>query len=160
MTQEEFIKTYLAISKESPSGLIWTGHPSKKHLTLLVGKAAGCIRPDGYYQTRVQDKTVFNHRAVWLLSHGEWPFQFIDHIDGNRANNLIENLRLATFEENQHNKRAKGCCFQKSSGLWLSRITVNKVVHSLGYFKTEKEANEAYLEAKRNLHPTASEHCF
>lgn len=64
-----------------------------------VGDIAGFIKYNGYRVIKVGDKPTpyFAHRLAWLYIHGEWPSKGIDHIDGDRANNRIANLREAIF---------------------------------------------------------------
>lgn len=76
----------------------------------------------------------------------------IDHIDRNKQNNNISNLRWATNEEQSRNQKKrvgcssiyKGVSFYKITNKWLSSITINKKRVCLGYFKTEEEAKDAY----------------
>ncbi|MHB9331899.1 HNH endonuclease signature motif containing protein [Phytobacter ursingii] len=97
------------------------------------------------------------HRVIWILFHGDIPDGMqVDHMDGNRINNNISNLRLVTNQENQHNRRfAKGFCWHKATGKWSAQIEVEDVVISLGLHDTELDARAAYIRAKRNLHPTS-----
>jgi hypothetical protein len=80
----------------------------------------------------------------------------VDHIDRNRSNNKISNLRMVTRSENAHNKSyVKGYTFDKHRGKWLAQIMIiNKQKH-IGYFDTEDEARQAYLDAKKLYHPTS-----
>lgn len=88
------------------------------------------------------------------LHNGEMPRE-IDHIDGNPANNRIDNLRSATHAQNLANTKRrrdntsgyKGVRLHKSSGLWNARIKAGDKVHSLGYFKTAELAGAAYADA-------------
>tara|TARA_R110000772_G_scaffold199718_2_gene310344 strand:+ start:52 stop:525 length:474 start_codon:yes stop_codon:yes gene_type:complete len=76
----------------------------------------------------------------------------IDHIDRNRANNHIDNLRLVTHQQNHFNKNSKGCYYYKRGKTWKSQIKLNgKNIH-IGYFATEQEAHAAYLVAKQKYH--------
>lgn len=160
MTRDEFIRQYLAIDTTSPTGLTWTGHPSRKHATRFTGKSAGADNGKGYYVTQVQGRSVLNHRIVWFLHHGEWPSGCIDHIDGDSLINHPDNLRDVSLSENQHNKLAKGCYWHKRRQRWMACIKVNGKRRSLGYFTAEADARSAYLNAKRQLHPTAPERCY
>jgi hypothetical protein len=77
----------------------------------------------------------------------------VDHIDGNRQNNKLENLRMVTHQENHFNRtKAKGYCWDKNAGKWHAQITLNGKNKNLGYFNTEAEARDAYLEAKKIMH--------
>lgn len=104
----------------------------------------------------------FAHRLAWLIYYGTWPKDQIDHIDGDRSNNRIANLREATHDENCENQhRAQsdnyttgllGASFDKRKRVFRASIMVKKVVYRLGTFKTAEEAHQAYLAAKRQLH--------
>lgn len=100
------------------------------------------------------------HRLAWLYVYGEWPEFDIDHIDGNRDNNAIANLRLATRRENSQNTRISknntsgfiGVSYHKQSGKWRAYIGLDyKYVH-LGLHDTPEAAYQAHLEAKAKLH--------
>lgn len=126
-----------------------------------AGDIAGSRRADGYVKFRVDGVEQFAHRLAWLYVHGEWPKKHIDHIDGNPTNNALANLRVADDAENLQNQwRASsksrtgllGVSFHKC-GYWRARIAVNKKSRTVGYFKTAELAYEAYLKAKRELHP-------
>ena len=76
----------------------------------------------------------------------------IDHVDRNRLNNSIENLRVVTNQENQWNQDCKGYYFHKARGKYEAQIKVNGKVKYLGMFMTEQEAAAAYLQAKAIHH--------
>ena len=106
------------------------------------------------------------HRVIWAIVYGEWPSENIDHIDGNRANNSVANLRLVTKTQNMQNLAVTGT--KSVSGLmgasyvpgssrrrecWESRIKLNGVSKFLGRFKTPEEAHTTYMQAKKQVHP-------
>lgn len=77
----------------------------------------------------------------------------IDHKDGNRSNNRICNLREVTYQQNHHNRTtAKGYSFHKRKNKFQSRIKLNGKNIYLGYFNTEEEAHQVYLDAKKIYH--------
>jgi hypothetical protein len=76
----------------------------------------------------------------------------IDHINGNRDDNRIDNLRSVTNQQNLFNTNAKGYTFNKNKNKFKSQIRVNNKSIYLGYFDTEVEASKAYLDAKKMYH--------
>jgi hypothetical protein len=80
----------------------------------------------------------------------------VDHIDGNKLNNNINNLRWVSASENQHNRKtAKGYYRNKQHNKWQAQININKKIHFLGFYDTAEEARQAYLDAKKIHHPTS-----
>lgn len=77
----------------------------------------------------------------------------VDHRDGNKLNNAIENLRQVSDHENSFNRpTTKGYSWRKDLKKWQARIVLNKKHIHLGYFDTEEEAHQAYLAAKLIYH--------
>lgn len=130
---------------------------------IAVGDIAGSTERDGYVRVRIYPFHYPAHRLAWVYMNGEWPDKEIDHIDGNRSNNAIHNLRLATRSENKQNtkKAPKGSksgllgARATKDGKFVSGIMVNGVVRHLGTFSTAIDAHHAYMNAKRELHPFA-----
>lgn len=118
-----------------------------------AGRQAGSLSKRGYIQLSINGRTFGAHRAVWCLVHGEWP-EVIDHIDGNRANNRLRNLRSVTHSDNLKNKGlsranksgATGVTFRH--GKWSARFRSNgKDVHC-GTFVKMQDAIDALREAR------------
>ena len=109
---------------------------------------------DGYWHVQIGSKLYLAHRLAWFYTRGGWPRDQIDHVDGNRANNRLSNLREATHTQNMQNRkinRNNKCGFKGvarvPSNRWRARIKVsNKSIH-LGTFDTRAQAGEAYAEA-------------
>lgn len=127
------------------------------------GKPVGAKNNRGYLTTRLNKKTITVHRLAWLLFNGEWPSGDVDHINGNKADNRLANLRIATNAENQHSifkamKNSKtgvrGVTHLKNG--FLARIRANGERIVLGIFPTLAEARAAYLAAKEKLQPASS----
>jgi hypothetical protein len=71
------------------------------------GTAISCVHNTGYIVFGYKRKQLLAHRVVWLLETGEWPTGQLDHINGDKADNRIENLRIATFMQNAANRKVK-----------------------------------------------------
>ena len=123
------------------------------------GSVAGSIKSDGYTNVVYQRKAYKGHRLAWFMINGVWPDYQIDHIDGDRKNNRIANLRLATCAENHQNRKrplsnTSGFLgvYRYKYGKWCARIRVYPERIYLGTFDTAKEASEAYKKAKLTMH--------
>ena len=112
----------------------------------------------GYKSIKINQKQKRLHRVIYYAHNQEWDISdvsknnFIDHIDGNKANNDIRNLRVVTSQQNSFNTRAKGISWNKCAKKWAAQIYLNRKKIHLGYFDTEEEARNAYLEAKKKYH--------
>jgi len=124
------------------------------------GKMAGSPSQKGYWQIYVHGKKYYAHRVVFLLVHGRWPEGQIDHINGDRSDNRIENLRECSVSENHENR---GISNKNTSGfvgvskcsdrnLWQAKINKNRKTYHLGRFDTPEEAHLAYVKAKAEFH--------
>lgn len=117
------------------------------------GQRAGCVRPNLYRQIRLAGTSLREHRVVWFLMHGYWP-DFLDHINGNRKDNRIENLREVTLRGNQNNRvehrkgKLVGVYQVKGTKRWFSRIQLSGKKVPLGGFRTAQEAHAAYMRAR------------
>lgn len=123
-------------------------------------KPVGSVSKSGYVQVSAGGRLYLAHRIAWLLATGEWPKGEIDHIDGNKANNRLSNLRDVSVVVNQQNIKAPrrtnvagalGVGYRQGRK-YRARIRVNGSQVSLGAFATKQEAADAYLAAKRVLH--------
>ena len=137
--------------------LIWKNPTAIK---TKVGSIAGTLLPNGYRDIHIYGKKYREHRVIWLWHHGKWPTDQIDHINGVRDDNRIENLREATRVENYQNKTVyknnlcgkTGVYFHKQRSKWASSIQINKKRVFLGLFEDVESAYAAYVTAKANLH--------
>jgi len=106
-----------------------------------------------WLDSKKKEYEVKAHRLAWYLYYGKLPNNFIDHKDGVRDNNVIDNLRDVTKKQNQWNQtKAKGYTLSKRDKKYVSQIKVNGKYISLGYYKTKEEARSAYLQAKQKYH--------
>lgn len=96
----------------------------------------------GYLRVSILGKRYKSHRIAWALYYGEWPDDQIDHIDGDRSNNKIENLRAVSQVENSRNAKTPhtnmsgviGVHWDKRKCKWVSQISENSKSKKLGYF--------------------------
>jgi hypothetical protein len=110
----------------------------------------------GYNQIWCKGKIFFRHRIIgfaFLNLDISNPKQQIDHRDGNKINNCVQNLRIVSNQQNQWNQlKAKGFCWNKRYQKYMAYIKLNGKLIYLGYFLTEEEARAAYLAAKQVYH--------
>ena len=119
-----------------------------------VGSRAGSTDSNGYRRVKVDGKKILEHRVIYEMHNGSIPDGMeIDHINGVRDDNRIENLRVVTSSENQQNLRdVKGFNFHKPTGKFQAYIKLDgKHIH-LGRYETPVDARAAYLRAKRKYH--------
>lgn len=113
---------------------------------------SACRTKTGYAVVKAQN-FIGMHRVVTKCPDG----YMVDHANGNSLDNRKSNLRIATNRENCQNKKIHrsgklvGCSYHKIYNKWYSKIKVNKKYVSIGYFKTEHEAHEAYMKAYNEL---------
>lgn len=128
-----------------------TGEVKNKKGKVLISKMN-----NGYSVIRLYEKgkgiVLLAHHFAWFVIYNEIVFE-IDHINNIRDDNRISNLRSVTSQQNKfNNSKAKGYSFYKKKNNWKARIKVNGVDIHLGYFTTELEARESYLNAKKIYH--------
>jgi hypothetical protein len=125
-----------------------------------IGKVASSINNTGHLQMCLAGRNYALHRIIWLYVYGDFPTGMIDHIDGNPINNRIDNLRIADASINAQNRTKPrigsksgfiGVCW--NNGKWMASITANGKRYYLGRFDCKEKASEAYILAKKTLHP-------
>ena len=118
----------------------------------LIGAIAGNVDRGGYRRIHIKGKRMAAHRLAWFYIHGDWPLGDIDHINGNKDDNRIVNLRDVSTRDNTNNQfrhregKLVGCYYVKKSGRYASQITWGEVVYYLGTYDTEQEASDVYTE--------------
>lgn len=134
------------LSYNSVTGLfIWINNPKKG----FDGIVAGHCNEEGYCIIGIGRRTYKASRLAWLYEFGSWPDEQIDHINGNRSDNRIINLRLADQSQNSMNRRPnknsksgyKGVCWEKHICKWSARIGLGKGKKQyLGLFSCAEDA--------------------
>jgi len=113
----------------------------------------------GYLRICIKYKNYLVHRLVWLYHYGKFPSCQLDHINSNRQDNRIENLRESSYIENAINVPNRsnnisgvvGVSLHKASGKWQARISVNRKNIALGIFNSFEEAVKVRYEAELKL---------
>ncbi|WP_429004271.1 HNH endonuclease [Roseixanthobacter psychrophilus] len=125
----------------------------------LAGAKAGRIGALGYMILSVKGRELYAHRVAWALYYGEWPEVQVDHINRERDDNRIVNLRLATNSQNQANTVARvnsksgirGVVYRPDKNRWVAQITCDGRQYQIGSFQSEAEAAAAYAQRSRAL---------
>lgn len=141
--------------------LIWKA----KGRGITNGAIVGCATTEGYRQVTINAKSYLVHRVVFLLHKGYLP-KTLDHINGDRADNRIENLRPVTANQNQHNRKLnsnntsgyKGVSWCKSRNKWKAAVRLESKRINLGSFDNLEEAAEAARAAREELHGDYAHH--
>lgn len=140
--------------------------PETGIFTRRVGKRAnkqtGSRTQDGYVHIYLAGKTYKAHRLAWLYVYKSWPADVIDHINHNRFDNRICNLRSVTAAENHHNRRRitrsttgfLGIAWHKRDKRWQATIETQGNAKHLGYFKCLGQAIKTRLAAEKLYHPS------
>ena len=127
-------------------GLYWKKTTSNR---AKVGGRVGCVGNHSYRVFRFKGELLLEHRVIWELLNGPIPEGLdIDHVDRDRSNNLIENLRVATRSQNLHNNSGKGYSWNKAREKFVAYINHMGKTINLGGFDNEEGARSAYLKAK------------
>ncbi|MDO9402073.1 MAG: HNH endonuclease signature motif containing protein [Polaromonas sp.] len=148
------------ICDEATGALLWrVDGPYKR----LAGKPAGKTDRQGYVRVMFNRRAHMAHRIVWMLVTKQKPSAVIDHINGVKSDNRIVNLREATTQVNNQNRRtpsrnnttgflgvsrATNCTHKP----FVAQIKLDGKKRVLGYFATAEQAHFAYVAAKRELH--------
>lgn len=132
-----------------------------------AGDKVGFVNSKGYVAVNIDKQCISVHRLIWVMQHGAMP-ELIDHIDGDRQNNRIENLRLADKFGNAQNKRmhknntsgVKGVYWKKDKNKWMAQIGFNRKQKNLGYFDKKEDAAEFISLARDMLHGQYANHAI
>lgn len=163
----EYIRSVLSYDRDSGE-FRWLDRPSSHFSKSWVGERwnkrtagtiAGSFDAEGYRQIKIDGQVYRAHRVAWVLENGEWPAGEIDHINGNKSDNAISNLRIVTTSENARNRKLPisnksgvvGVCWVASRNKWMASITVNSRFINLGYFGDLAQAAARRAQAQEEL---------
>ena len=125
-----------------------------------VGARAGSRTDSGYLRVSIDKQAYKAHRLAWFYVYGEWPIGQIDHINRDRTDNRIDNLREVSSSENKQNTTLsgrnksgfKGVSFIEKTGKWRAQIQHEKKNRFIGNYDTAEEASKAYVVVAGKLH--------
>jgi len=142
--------------------LIWIARSSPYAKNVAIGSEVISRDSKGYLQAMIDGQRHKAHRIIWMMVHGHWP-RMLDHINGIKSDNRIENLRECNNSQNKangprykNNKSGyKGAYFEGNrpgTKKWRAQIRKNGKLINLGYFYTAEEAHETYSRAADKHH--------
>lgn len=152
---QQKIKSSLHYNRDT--GLFIWKKVSKYSNSTKVGDIAGTIDCHGYIRIHIDGKYIKAHRLAWFFEHGYFPNKSIDHINHNKRDNRICNLRDVSTLENNRNKSitsksktgVHGVRFIKSRNKYKANIVVNKKEVFLGYYLNVEDAIIARKNAEK-----------
>ena len=153
ITKEFLLEIFNYDSKNG--GLYWKNPSSFR---VKKGDRAGCIDDLGYRRITIKPYRYREHQLIWLIEHGFLPKLQIDHIDGNKSNNHINNLREVSNKQNSENRNFNKNNKLRVKGVYLFRnkycacIQNNYKRYHLGVYKTLEDAQAAYINASKKMH--------
>ena len=158
MSQEEAQNLF----NYNPEGyLTWKNKPSGKSSVIIGGKVGSPHSGSNFFRVTINKKIFYVHYLIWAYHGGDPNVKYLIHIDGDKSNNKIENIRESTLGE--HRTKTGKAMKNSKTGIrgvyphknkFLVRIRHNKEYIHVGYFSTIEEAEAAYHNAINNLSPT------
>jgi hypothetical protein len=161
----EMIPKFLDYNKDT-GVFTWKAKSSPKANRAVIGSVAGAKDSKGYLNIKLFGWRFKAHRLAYLLEHGSIAGKLVDHVNGIKDDNRIENLRLATDSQNQWNTKVrvsnqacvKGVSFKKDIGKWRARISAHGEKYDLGYFETKESAADALALFRAKIHGEYANH--
>ena len=159
ITESELVVIQEFMKYDKTTGqLTWIKKVGRK---INPGMRVGSKNNRGYVEFDLYGKRYRAHRVIWAISTGSDTDLQIDHINGDKSDNRVSNLRAVTCSVNMQNQRAAkvtsktgilGASPKKGTGRFVAQIKANGLARYIGVFDTAEEAGHAYLSAKRRLH--------
>lgn len=156
MDNEELLKECSHRLKYVDGELFWE-NPSARRTH--KGDLAGWEDNRGYRRLEIMGRSYMMHRLIFFIHHGYFP-EIVDHIDGVKLNNKIENLREVTPSQSSCNIKTrfnsisgvKGVTWRKDRSRWIARITIRGKVYHIGSYKNVEDAEKGIQEKRSELH--------
>lgn len=139
------------------SGTKGAAHLAKIWNAKYAGKTAfSQVGSHGYRTSALRGRRMLAHRVAWAIYFGAWPQGEIDHINGDRTDNRLANLRVVCRSQNAKNLSVKsgemrGIYWYAPTKRWVAKINHQRRMLHLGYFKDKNAAIAARREAERKL---------
>lgn len=150
--------TGILVWKEKPRNLCKSDSEYKRWNSVHRGKEAGGIGQSGYKRLKLFGLDMLLHRVIWFLHNKAWPDHEIDHVNGDKCDNRLENLRADTPSQNSRNRRLPahntsgviGVAPSRSRGKWIAHImsTTGENIY-LGTFESVEMAAVARKAAEK-----------
>lgn len=126
----------------------------------VAGSVVGSDNGTGYLRVMVDGRRYCLHKLVWLYVHGSFPHDMLDHINMDKSDNRLCNLREASMSENRCNvgvsaantSGAKGVCWHARIGKWQVTVGIGKTKQHVGYFSEYDDAVKERDAAARQTH--------
>tara|TARA_R100001163_G_scaffold61721_1_gene51933 strand:+ start:775 stop:1302 length:528 start_codon:yes stop_codon:yes gene_type:complete len=150
----EELKEYLDYNSDT-GVFIWKKRPAYR---IKIGQQAGCLNSEGYRMIKLKRSIYLSHRIAYYMYHGVDPLEKqVDHINGNKADDRIKNLRLATCQENNFNKGLRrnntsgftGVHWRRGRQKWIATVQLRGNYKYLGIFNEKEDAIQARIEAEK-----------
>lgn len=153
LNHDELLST---LHYEPDTGIFTWRKPGKG---VRVGAVAGYFRSGGYVTIKLKQEHYQAHRLAWFYVHGTWPIKMVDHVDRDRHNNRISNLREATCKQNIENAKIPVTNTTGYRGVFYlpnrypNKPYVAKICHHgkcihVGNYKSAEEASSAYAAVR------------
>jgi len=157
LISQEYLKE--RFNYDAETGLFtWKIIPA--HTKVNIGDIAGVVDATGYIRLSINHKPYLAHRMVWLYVYGVMPCKYMDHINLDRADNRLCNLRESTPAQNQANKSLsckntsgyKGVYWDSARKYWRAAIRIDGIKKHLGCFSSKELAFKSYQDASLKIH--------
>jgi hypothetical protein len=127
----------------------WIARPSKNN-RVKTGAKAGSLKKDGYIRIQIGENQFYAHRLVWFVTYGKFPDGDIDHLNGDRSDNRIENLRDVSRSVNNQNRAKQERVDDLPTGVSASRSRVRKIIgYRAHWYDIDGKLHKAYFGIKK-----------